>query len=189
MNSIPATDRAPNGAMQRRAWVLFALAALSFAPITAGCWNADTPYTNVDLENKYPTSAMTPLVIYRAAFKEVAFQTPLPPGSSSGPQPTVPASDNPAYVVLAPGWDPTSSSAPTSFVVMQSRNGLAVRLGTTLDIPVDDTTFEGNCAAGSVIAQAQADFLTQIVFQDTFAGLKYDATTCTTTLVGDGGGE
>jgi hypothetical protein len=103
----------------------------------------------------------------------------------------VAASANTAYVVLAPGWDPTSdptsTTQPTSFIVLQSRDGFAVNLGDTLHIPVDDTTFAGNCTAGSVLTQAQADFITQLVFPSTFRSFHYDAATCTTTQIGDAG--
>jgi hypothetical protein len=50
-----------------------------------------------------------------------------------------------------------------------------------LTITVDDTAFIGNCAAGTFLAQTEADFVTQRVFAQTFAGLHYDAATCTTT--------
>ena len=69
---------------------------------------------------------------------------------------------------------------------MQSRSTYALALGSTLTISVDDEAFEGNCASGSRLTQQQADFLTQIVFSSDFAGFTYDASTCTTTAVGDG---
>jgi hypothetical protein len=169
-----------------RAWVV-----LSVLPATlpaTGC-NIDTPYTYVIVDNDYPASATTPLVVYRAYWEAVAFTAPVPPGSSSPQQSTVPASDETAWVVLAPGWDPSSSSQPTSFVVLQSRSGFAVHLDDTLHIPVDDAHFAGNCAAGSALTQSQADFITQLVFPSIFQGLKYDAATCVATPVGDAGAE
>jgi hypothetical protein len=96
----------------------------------------------------------------------------------------VAASDNTAYVVLAPGWDAAAdggAAVPASLVVLESRGGFAVHLDETLHIPVDDTTFAGDCAAGSTLAQAEADVVTALVFPDVFAGLAYDAATCTTT--------
>jgi hypothetical protein len=160
------------------------------ALLAAGCLNVDTPYTWVVLDNDYPASAETPLVVYEAFWQAVTFSTPVPPGASSDRQSTVPASDNTAYAVLAPGWDPTSSSPPTSFVVLQSsQGGFAVNLNRTLHIPVDDTHFAGNCSSGSVLTQTQADFITQIVFPSTFAGLHYDAATCTTASATDGSAE
>jgi hypothetical protein len=95
--------------------------------------------------------------------------------------------DNTAYVLLAPGWASQSSAdTPTAFIVLMSRNGFTVHLGDTLHIPVGDTTFAGNCAAGSVLSADQADFITQRVFAHDFATLRYDAATCTTTSLGDG---
>lgn len=152
--------------------------------LAAACLNVDTPYTDVDLDNRYPASSATPLVVYEAQWQAVTFSTPLLPGASSGPQPTVPASDNTAYAVLAPGWNPASTTRPSAFVVLQSRSGFAVNLGDTLRIAVDDTTFAGNCAAGSVLTQSEADFITQIVFASTFAGHRYVAATCTTVPAG-----
>jgi hypothetical protein len=161
------------------------VSALSLVSIAIGCDHR--PETNVVLENKYVPSSVRPLVVYRMHWQAVTFQDPIPPGSSSEPHSTVPASANTAYVVLAPGWDPTSSTPPTSFVVVQSRNGFEVHLDDTLHIPVDDTTFMGNCAAGSVLSQAQADFITRLVFPGDFASLTYDAATCTTTPIADKG--
>jgi hypothetical protein len=162
---------------------------LSCLLLVVGCMNLDTPHTHVSLDNGYPTSATVPLVIREGYWQAVSFSTPIPPGGSSGLQDTVPASDNTAYVVLAPGWDPTSSAPPTSFVVLQSKGGFAVALNHTLHIPVNDSTFAGNCGAGSTLTQPQADFITQIAFPSTFMGLSYDAATCTTTSVGDAGTE
>jgi hypothetical protein len=168
---------------------LFVLTALSFAPLGPGCGQPDT---TVGFDNDYSPSAPKPLVVYRAFWQAVSFQDPIRPGSSSDLESTVPASDNTAYVVLAPGWDPASHALPSSFVFMQSRNGFAVHLSDTLRIPVDDASFIGNCAAGSFLSQAQADFITQRIFTDNIfqgasAPLRYDAATCTTTFIGDAG--
>ena len=162
------------------------LAALLVAVFAPGC---DTPHTSVVLDNDYPPSRTNALVVYRAAWQAVSFGIPVPPGSSSAPQSTVPASDNTAYVVLAPGWDPASTAAPSSFVVLQSRNGFAVDLDDTLHIPVDDETFIGRCAGGSFLTQAQADFITRLVFPSDFATLRYDASRCRTTRSGDAGAD
>ncbi len=172
--------------LSRRAPLLLAsLASLTLA--TASC--GDTPSTSVVLDDDYPAAAAMPLVVYAASWQAVMFSTPVPPGGTSGPQSTLTASDNTAYAVLAPGWDPASSTPPSSLVVLQSRDQLSVHLNTTLTIHVDDAHFAGNCAAGSRLAQAQADFVTQLVFPGLFGGTHYDAATCTSTPVGDAGGE
>jgi hypothetical protein len=152
--------------------------------LLAGC---ETSQAFVILENAYPPSATRPLVVYRAVWQAVAFQAPLTPGASSEPQSTVPASCNTAYAILAPGWNPTGSTPPTSFIVLQSSRGFAVDVYDTLHIPVDDSTFSGNCAWGSFLTQAEADFITQIVFPDVFAALRYDAATCSTQPLTDAG--
>jgi hypothetical protein len=139
----------------------------------------------VVLDNDYATSATGPLVIYQAQWQAVSFQQPVAPGASSDAQDTVPASPNTAYVLIAPGLDPATPSPPTKLVVLQSRAGFGVHLGDTLHIPVQDETFAGNCAAGSTLTQDQADFITQLVFPAAFAGLHYDASSCTTTPIAD----
>lgn len=128
------------------------------------------------VDNRYPGA-----VVNRAYWQAVSFDDPIPPGASSVVLEAVPSSANRAYVLLAP------ASAPTSLVVLQSRVGFDASLGHTTRIPVDDGTFAGNCAAGSPLTQAEADFITQLVFARDFAHRRYDAATCTTTEIGDAG--
>jgi hypothetical protein len=139
----------------------------------------DTPHTDVIIANGYPPSSAN--VIYQAFWLNDSLTTPITPGSSSEPQASVFASPTTAYVLLAPGWGPGSTTSPESFVVLASQSGFELHSDTTLTITVDDATFAGNCAVGSVLTQAEADFVTQRVFAQTFAGLQYDAATCTTT--------
>ncbi len=151
--------------------------AAPLIPFWSGC---DAPQTYVVLDNDYPPERADSFVIYEALWQAVSFQTPVPPGSSSDPEKTVPASVNTAYVVLAPGWDPAGAAPPTSFIVLQSRSGLGVHLNSTLHIPVNDTTFAGNCTQNSFLTRDQADFITQFVFASDFAGRTYDPATCQT---------
>jgi hypothetical protein len=164
--------------------VLAIVLGLGLTLVAAGC---DPSPTQVVLDNGYPPYAAVPLVVYRAQWQAVSFPAPVAPGASSDPQDTLAASDNTAYVLLAPGWDPAGSTPPTSFIALQSREGYAVHLGDTVHIPVDDSTFLGNCASGSSLTQAQADFITQLVFAGDSVSYSYDAASCTTTLVGDAG--
>jgi hypothetical protein len=165
--------------------------ALVLAALVQGCDKG--PETQVILDNDYPPSAPVPLVIYRAFWQAVALQEAVAPGSSSPAQSTVAASDNTAYVILAPGWDPAGMAPPTSFVLLQSRSGYGVHLDETLHIPVDDATFIGNCAAGSFLSQGQADFIAQRIFTDAIfpdaapPPFHYDAATCTMSPLADGG--
>jgi hypothetical protein len=163
---------------------LFGAMSIALAPLAAAC--TSPPVTTVVVDNDYAPSKTRSLVVYSAYWQAVSFQDPIPPGSSSAPQDTVPASANTAYVVLAPGWDTKGPTPPSSFVVMESRIGFAVQEGETLHITVDDTTFIGNCAAGSKLSQSRADFISQLVFPSIFSKLRYDAATCAT--VGDAGG-
>jgi hypothetical protein len=177
-------DRAPLIYRQTvRAAVTSLLSVLTLGPLLA----CETPSTEtyVDLDNDY--AANSALVVYQAFWEATSFQAPIQPGSSSGPQSTVPASGATAYVVLAPGWDPDAGGQPTSFVLLQSRQTYGVRVADTLHIPVDDATFVGNCKAKSFLTQSQADFMTRLVFPDVFGKKKYDAVTCTTTPIGDAG--
>jgi hypothetical protein len=176
--------RAGSQSLKLRRLRVVATYALFLTPFLSGC---DEPHTYVVLDNNYPSST-TALVVYHAFWQAVSFQIPVPPGSSSDLQSTIPASANTAYVVLAPGWDPTSSRAPTSLIAMQSRNGFEVHLNHILHIPVDDATFVGNCAARSFLSQDQADFITQRVFPSDFTALRYDAANCTTAPLGDTAG-
>ena len=134
--------------------------------------------TKVLVENRYPAQSRLP--VYHAFWQAVLFTTPIPPGAASEAQFSVPASPNTAYALLAPGWDPASADAPTSFVVLRSRSGFELHLNGALRIPVDDETFAGNCQAGSLLSQEECDFVTQRVFAGDFVGLTYDAASCTT---------
>lgn len=151
------------------------------APLAGGC---DTPSTRVVLENGYPAAAADAFVVQRAFWQAVKFATPVSPGASTDPVKTVAASPNPAYVVVARGWDgDADAGAPlgVGVVVLQSRAGFEVHWNTTLHIVVDDTQFAGNCAVGSSLSQDDADFITGRVFAPDFAGRRYDAATCATT--------
>jgi hypothetical protein len=155
-----------------------ALFAFVLAPFATAC---DTPHTAVVLDNQYSPSDASPLVVYDAFWLTVDFQPPVPPGASSAPESTPAASPDTAYVLLAPGWDPSSTTPPSAYVLLESRQGFAVRSDDTLHIPVDDTTFVGSCAAGSPLPQDRADFMTRFVFARELGSLAYDAATCTTT--------
>jgi hypothetical protein len=161
--------------------------ACALAPIAAMLGCDARPVTTVTIHNQYPASAKNPLVVYRARWQAVAFADPIVPGSSSVAEGAVPASSDTAYVVLAPGWDPASDSPPASLVVVQSREGFELHLDSALHIPIDDTSFIGNCAAGTFLSEAQAAFVTQLLFPDVFASRRYDPASCTVTAAADEG--
>jgi hypothetical protein len=134
------------------------------------------------LHDDYPRADTGALIVYRAFWQAVSFTEPVAPGRESEPLDSVPASANTAYVLLAPGWEPNSDAAapPASFVALESRRGFALHVGDTLHMHVDDASFAGNCSSGSSLTQKQADFITERVFADVFAGSHYDAASCTT---------
>lgn len=145
------------------------------------------------LDNDYSPAAAVALPIYRALWEQVVFEGPIAPGTASDPQDCIAATDNTAYVILAPGWDPDAGTPPGSFLLLQSRSGYSVHLDETIHIPVDDSTFIGNCLAGHPLSQEQADFIAARIFTsavfDSAAPppFHYDAATCTMSPI-DGGG-
>ena len=157
------------------------------AIVSLGC---DMPHTTAIAENRYSTTDATPLVVYRAFWQAVPFNDPVMPGESSTEQPIVPASPNTAYALLAPGWDPEAGT-PTSFILLESRGDFGANFNDTLRIPIDDAHFTGNCAAGSRLTQAKADFIAQQVFPAVLGSFNYDALTCKTTALdpADGGAD
>jgi hypothetical protein len=119
---------------------------------------------------------------------------PVAPGGEGQAERTVPATDF-AYAVLAPGWAPSSTTAPSRFLAAKSSVALSASRGDTLHVHVSDATFVGDCAVGAPLTQGDADFITQRIFPGEFAGVVYDAATCTTSALpddaeaGDSGGD
>jgi hypothetical protein len=134
-------------------------------------------------ETETPSSAIlengSSAVVYRAWWSETVFEKPVAPGGASEQLRAVASTDS-AYVLLAPGWAPSSATPPTSFVVLRSKAPLSLARGDTLHIAVSDATFDGNCGAGDPLSQPEADFATQRIFAGDLAGLVYDAASCTT---------
>ncbi len=179
------SDRA--GAVAAGVWrANVLLGAASFALVGIGC---DLTFdTTAILDNRYPSDAAAPFVIYRANFATASFSTPTPADSSSAPQSTVPTSGDTVYVLVASGWDPAGTTAPASFLVLRSVGPYAVAANGTVHIPVSDSTFAGNCAAGSFLSQEETDVSTQAYFSDVFGPtLHYAAASCKTTSLADGG--
>jgi hypothetical protein len=127
-------------------------------------------------------------VVYRVWWETTYFPTPIAPDTTSDELRSVPATDF-AYALLAPGWNAASTSAPTSFVVLKSKQPLSVARGETLHIAVSDATFTGSCDVHDPLSQADADFITQRIFPGEFEGLRYDAGTCTMSPLADAGGD
>jgi len=171
-------------------WKLWASAGLVIWPALAGCDGAEP--TNAVLSNEYPSasdaaSAESPPV-YRGWWSVAQFPAPVPAGQVSEPVRIVPGSDY-GYALLAPGWDQTSGAAPSALVPVRSAEKLSIGRGESLTFVVSARTTVGDCRAGNPLTQADADYVTQHIFAAQFAGLSYDAASCTTsrTLAGDAG--
>jgi hypothetical protein len=165
-------------------------ALLSIAlPATAGC-SGDNP-TMVVVDNDFPAAAegggaASGVTVFKVWWVTSLMPDPVLPGAEGQPERTIPASDY-AYAVLAPGWDPASGAPPTSVLAAKSTGVLTVAQGDTLHVHVSDVTFAGDCAAGQPLSQEDADLVTERIFPGEFAGVAYDAATCTRTPASEAG--
>jgi hypothetical protein len=169
------------------------LSIVAFAFLGAlGCETEDP--TMVVVDNDYPAVAeggdpAREVTVYKVWWVTSLVPEPVAPGAEGQPQRTVPGSDY-AYAVLAPGWDPSSSTPPTTFLPAKSAATLSAARGDTLHVRVSDDTFAGNCGAGKPLSQDEADFITQRIFPGEFAGVAFDAKSCAATAgPADGGSD
>jgi hypothetical protein len=179
-----------------------ALAALGLALSLGACQTPDA--SGAILANEYPPvvdggDPSTEMTIYKAWYAVSYFADPIAPGQDSQANRMVPVDDY-VYLLLAPGWDPSSSVLPTKLIAVETITTHPITRGEVVRVPIRPETIKGNCAAGSPLSQAEADFLTTQIFPEDFAGSHYDAATCTATLppadagadgarVGDAAGE
>ena len=176
-----------------RALVLFLLVGAAGAAVAVTACETETP-TRAVVENAYPElkeggDPATQIIVYKAWWVATLFPDPVTPGQTSDEVRSVPAEDI-AYAVLAPGWDPASTTPPTTLIPLRSKMKLTVNRGEVLRITVSDATFTGSCAAKQALSQEEADFITQRIFPGDFAKVTYDAKTCISTpLPSDGGAE
>ncbi len=158
------------------------------ATLGLGACDTSNP-TEAVLHNGYPagdsTSAASPTV-YKAWWSVAEFRDPVLAGEESAPVRVVEGEDF-AYALLAPGWDPASGTTPERLVPVRTIDRPSVTRGDTLRIVVSDTTTLGDCAKSSPLEQADADFITQRIFQGEFVGQRYDAATCTASSVSEAG--
>ena len=116
-----------------------------------------------------------PSVVYRAWWVTTYFDNPVAAGTTSDSLRAVPVI-GPAYALLAPGWDATSSTAPTSYAVRQTRAPLSITRGRELHIVVSDDAFLGSC--GAPLSGDDRTFIAERIFPGELTGFTYDATTC-----------
>jgi len=169
-----------------RPLVSLAVASIS---LLVGCETEDATMAVVD--NAYPVAsdgaATTEITVYKVWWRTTLFLDAVAPGAEGATERTVPTTDT-AYAVLAPGWDPSSPHPPAVLLAAKSVAPLSVARGDLLHITISDATFIGNCASGRPLSQDEADFITQRIFPGDFAGVTYDANTCTSTpLASDAG--
>jgi hypothetical protein len=154
--------------------------------VSAGLFACDTSDpTQAVVDNAYPAppdggDPATQTVVYNAWWSVTLFSTPVGAGAESDQARAVTSTDF-AYAVLAPGWDPSSTTAPTTLIPVKTAALLHADRGDTLHIVVSDATVVGNCAAGKPLSQADADFITQSIFPGLFSGVTYDAAKCVAT--------
>jgi hypothetical protein len=118
------------------------------------------------------------VTVFKVWWSTSLLPDPVAPGKEGQTERTV-ANRNFAYAILAPGWDPSSSSPPARFLPLKSGGPLNVGRGDTLHVHVSDSTFVGDCAANKTLSQDDADFITQRIFPAEFTGKTYDAKSCT----------
>ncbi|HEY1956499.1 MAG TPA: hypothetical protein VGH28_12835 [Polyangiaceae bacterium] len=73
--------------------------------------------------------------------------------------------------------------------VARTKNALSNDRGDTLHVVVSPHSIVGDCAGGTPLTQAEADFITGSIFPGPFEGAIYDAATCKTFKPGDAGAD
>jgi hypothetical protein len=159
-------------------------------PLLAGCDSSEP--TRAMLRNDYPSAtdpgSVDSSTVYRGWWSVAQFPAPVPAGQVSDPVRVVQGSDY-GYALLAPAWDESSGNPPTTLIALRSTGKLSVGRGDWLTFVVSAQTTVGDCRAGNPLTREDADFITQRIFPAQFAGLSYDAATCTTSsLLADDAG-
>ncbi len=154
--------------------------AFSLAALAGGCETPDATYAVIDNMYPVPTDAAEQTVVYKGWWRVTEFPDPVAAGASSDEERVIRGSDI-AYLLLAPSWDPMTNVPPSVLIPVHTRDEVSVRRGDRLHIVASDAMLVGNCAAGAPLTQPDADFITQRIFPEDFAGFHYDAATCTRT--------
>jgi hypothetical protein len=141
--------------------------SLLAATLLAGC---DDTATTAIVQNRYATTT----TVFKAWWVTTLFANPVAPGNASETERTIPATDY-AYALLAPEWP------PAQLIAAKSMAKLSATEHQLLTIDVSDDQFIGNCASGNLLSDDDARLITERIFPGDFAGLSYDAATCTST--------
>jgi hypothetical protein len=155
---------------------------LDAACAATGCDDNPTP---ADVEPDYATAddASAPaatITVFKTWWVTTLFPSPVLPGAESETERTIPGTDF-AYALIAPGWTADSGQPPARLVALKSAQTLTATEHHLLSITISDATFNGNCAAGSVLDGDDARLIVERIFPGEFAGLTYDPATCTAT--------
>jgi hypothetical protein len=170
------------------------LASIACLPFSTGC-DTSEPTTAV-LSNEYPpvseAGAADSMPVYKGWWSVAQFPEAVPAGQVSDAVRIVEGSDY-GYALLAPGHAVATGAPPTALVALRSSQKLSVGRGELLTFVVSPRATVGDCKTSQPLSQDDADFITQRIFPVEFAGLRYDAATCTSSAVstaeGGAGGE
>lgn len=154
--------------------ILVLMAGLGASGALSACDSPDPTFAVIDNQAQ--------MAVYEGWWSVTLFSVPVPAGAVGDPERAVTSTET-AYALLAPAWDPTSGTPPTTLIPVMSAQELHAAHGDTLHIVVSDATMLGNCAAGKPLSQEQADIITQSIFPGPFTGKTYDAATCVTTML------
>jgi len=154
---------------------------LAWCSSIAACHTSE-PTTAV-LSNEYSAStdarSATAMPVYKGWWAVAQFPDPVAAGQVSDPVRIVPGRDY-GYALLAPGWDPSTEALPGALIPVRSAHELSVERGELLTFVVSEQATVGDCGAGKPLSQEDADYVCQRIFPEVFAGLRYDAASCTT---------
>jgi hypothetical protein len=167
-------------------------AALGFAAIATLAVGCNDQPTTVTVANDYPApsagaASAAGMTVFKVWWVTTLLPSPVAPGETSEAQRTIPGNDF-AYALLAPGWSPDSGSRPERLVAVKSVQKLQGSVHDLLTIAVSDQQFTGNCAAGSLLDDLDAQLIVQSIFPGSFVGLRYEPATCSSLPTATDGG-
>jgi hypothetical protein len=137
------------------------LASLLALTVGAACDGSDPTYMAVS--NRLGDGGAT---IYKAWYRTTLFTEPTAPGADT-PVHLVAPGAAPAYVVLAPAWDPRGdASAPGELVGIVSASPVLVKKGDTGRIAVASDVVRGVCFGAPPLSRDEYDVVRDLIFPD-----------------------